>query len=154
VTGHDGELARIIGARLERPVEFLNMKFLALIPALQAGKVDLIVTGMTATEERRKFVDFTEPYYANAQVMLVRKSPTALAASAQKLSVGKNADEVANVDDLDGRRIGVLGGSAGDLAARKHFPHASFQVFVASADAALAVKTARRMPSSMTRACC
>ncbi len=35
----------------------------------------------------------------------------------------------------------MLGGSAGDLAARKHFPNATFQVFVASADAALAVKT-------------
>ena len=80
VTGHDGELARIIGARLQRPVEFFNMKFMALIPALQSGKVDLIVTGMTATDERRKFVDFTEPYYANAQVMLVRKSAAAMPA--------------------------------------------------------------------------
>ena len=73
VTGHDGELARLIGAKLHRPVEFFNMKFMALIPALQSGKVDLIVTGMTATEERSKFVNFTKPYYTNAQVMLVRK---------------------------------------------------------------------------------
>jgi polar amino acid transport system substrate-binding protein len=77
VTGHDGELARIIGAKLQRPVEFSNMKFMALIPALQSGKVDLIVTGMTATDERRKSVAFSQPYFANAQVMLVRKSSIA-----------------------------------------------------------------------------
>jgi polar amino acid transport system substrate-binding protein len=134
VTGHDGELARIIGAKLQRPVEFFNMKFMALIPALQSGKVDLIVTGMTATDERKKFVDFTEPYYANAQVMLVRKSAAAAPASI-------DSDEIAKREDIDGKRIAVLGGSAGDLAARKHFPNATFQVFVASADAALAVKT-------------
>ena len=138
VTGHDGELARIIGARLQRPVEFFNMKFMALIPALQSGKVDLIVTGMTATEERRKFVDFTQPYYANAQVMLVKKALRQRAAAPTSSS---SSNEIAKLEDIDGKRIGVLGGSAGDLAARKHFPNASFQVFVASADAALAVKT-------------
>jgi polar amino acid transport system substrate-binding protein len=133
VTGHDGELARIIGSKLNRPVEFFNMKFMALIPALQSGKVDLIVTGMTATDERKKYVDFTEPYYANAQVMLVRKSAAATPA-------GIDNNEISKREDIDGKRIAVLGGSAGDLAAHKHFPNASFQVFVASADAALAVK--------------
>jgi polar amino acid transport system substrate-binding protein len=141
VTGHDGELARIIGAKLQRPIEFSNMKFMALIPALQSGKVDLIVTGMTATAERRKFVDFTQPYYANAQVMLVRKSATAKSASSTPpLSSANKGSEISKLEDIDGKRIGVLGGSAGDLAARKHFPNATFHVFTASADAALAIK--------------
>jgi polar amino acid transport system substrate-binding protein len=56
ITGHDSELARRVGARLGRPIVFANMKFMALIPALQAGKIDLIVTGMSATVERRKRV--------------------------------------------------------------------------------------------------
>jgi polar amino acid transport system substrate-binding protein len=138
ISGHDGELARIIAAKLQRPVEFFNMKFMALIPALQSGKVDLIVTGMTATEERKKFVDFTQPYYANAQVMLVGKSA---ATSAPLPTVPHSVDGgISQLAHIDGKRVGVLGGSAGDLAARKHFPNATFQVFVASADAALAVK--------------
>lgn len=77
VTGHDGELARIVAIRLNRPVEFLNMTFMALIPALQSGKVDMIISGMTATEERRQSINFTLPYFANAQVMLVRKADAA-----------------------------------------------------------------------------
>jgi polar amino acid transport system substrate-binding protein len=140
VTGHDGELARIIGAKLQRPVEFSNMKFMALIPALQSGKVDLIVSGMTATDERKKFVDFTQPYYANAQVMLVRKSATAKSASSTTPLSSISNNEISKLEDIDGKRIGVLGGSAGDLAARKHFPNATFHVFTASADAALAIK--------------
>lgn len=137
VTGHDGELARLIGAKLNRPVVFLNMKFMALIPALQSGKVDMIVTGMTATEGRKKFVDFTGPYYANAQVMLVRKA----AASAPVAATAADAKAIMDLQALDGKRIAVLSGSAGDLAARKHFPNARFQALAASADAALAVKT-------------
>ncbi|MCK9506062.1 MAG: ABC transporter substrate-binding protein/permease [Porticoccaceae bacterium] len=139
VTGHDGELARVIGVHLGRPVEFFNMKFMALIPALESGKVDLIITGMTATEERRKSVDFTVPYYANAQVMLVKaapqdESPAAVAADQPKAS---------RLAALERGRIAVLPGSAGDLAARRHFPSANFQTFTVAADAALAVRTGK-----------
>lgn len=129
VTGHDGELARLIGIRLNRPVEFLNMKFMALIPALQSGKVDMIISGMTATEERKKSVSFTQPYFANAQVMLVKKSDKG-AATAPDSSLAWLAT----------KRIGVLNGSAGDLAARTRFQAAQFKSFTAAADAALAIK--------------
>lgn len=140
VSGHDGEFARIIGVKLQRPVEFYNMKFMALIPALQSGKVDIIVTGMTATEERSQFVDFTQPYYANAQVMLVRKVSAKAITSPSPEKHVNHGDEIFRLNDIDGKRIGVLNGSAGDLAARKHFPNATFQVFIAAADAALAIK--------------
>jgi len=102
--------------KLQRPVEFSNMKFMALIPALQSGKVDLIVTGMTATDERKKFVDFTQPYYANAQVMLVRKSATAKSpSSTPPLSSANKGSKISKLEDIDGKRIGVLGGSASYL---------------------------------------
>jgi polar amino acid transport system substrate-binding protein len=86
VTGHDGELARLLGARLQRPVEFFNMKFMALIPSLQSGKVDMLVTGMTATTERKKSVDFTQPYFDNAQLLLVKKPPAASADAGSAVS--------------------------------------------------------------------
>lgn len=142
VSGFDGELARIIGARLQRPVEFSNMKFMALIPALQSGKVDLIISGMTATNERKKSINFSLTYFANAQVMLVKKTSGANAASAPSpVSSAPVGKEISKLAEINGKRISVLGGSAGDLAARKHFPQSTFQVMAASADAALAVKT-------------
>ena len=105
------------------------MKFMALIPALQSGKIDMIISGMTATDERKKTVNFTQSYFANAQVMLVKKAAKTAAASGDSL-VG-----------LNNKRICVLTGSAGDLAARKNFPGAQFQTYTAAADAALAIKS-------------
>ena len=142
VTGHDGELARIIGARLHRPVEFANMKFMAMIPALQSGKVDMIVSGMTATDERRLAVHFSQPYFIDSQTMIVKKAGTGPDAPAPLPTAKPNTSEViSSLEQIDGQRIGVLSGSAGDMAARKHFPQAQFQVFTAAADAALAIKT-------------
>jgi His/Glu/Gln/Arg/opine family amino acid ABC transporter permease subunit len=71
ISGHDGELARRLGALLHRPVVFADMKLMALIPALQSGKIDLVVTGMADTPERRKRVAFSTSYYENAQRMMV-----------------------------------------------------------------------------------
>ncbi len=134
VTGHDGELARIIASRLHRPIEFSNMKFMALIPALQSGKVDMIVTGMTATQERKQFVDFSQPYFASSQVMLVPKAAEAASAGPKKL---------VSAADLADKRIGVLMGSAHDTYATKTYPNAKILQYRTAADIALAVKTGK-----------
>jgi polar amino acid transport system substrate-binding protein len=136
VSGHDGELASRIGQKLNRPVEFFNMKFMALIPALESGKVDMILTGMTATEERKKHVSFSEPYFSNSQVILVRNNIASKPALKREIT---NL-EVMKLADLHHKRIAVLTGSAGDIAAHQHFPQAEIHQMVASADAALAVK--------------
>lgn len=49
------------------------MNFDSLIAALQSDSIDLVAAGMTATEERRKNVDFSDPYYVSKQVVVVRK---------------------------------------------------------------------------------
>lgn len=72
VSGLDGELARRIAIKLNRPVEFLDMKFAALIPALQSGKTDVIISMMSVTDERKKSVNFTIHYYKQKVVMLAR----------------------------------------------------------------------------------
>jgi polar amino acid transport system substrate-binding protein len=149
VSGHDGELARLIAAKLHRPVEFFNMKFMALIPALQSGKVDLIVTGMTATEERRKFVNFTQSYYTNAQVMLARRVPSSESATEHEPAVEqvapdrKRKSKLRSVADLRDKRIGVVVGSAHDTYATKTYPNATILQYKSPPDLALAVKTGK-----------
>jgi len=137
VTGHDGELARLISIRLNRPIEFLNMKFMALIPALQSGKVDMIISGMTATEERKKAVNFTQPYFANAQVMLVRKS------SAASSNSQSGTTKLSSADDLKDKRIGVLLGSVHDTYATKQYPQATILQYKSPPDLVLAVKSGK-----------
>lgn len=137
VTGHDGELARLIAARLGRPVKFFDMKFMALIPALDSGKVDVIMTGMTATTERRSRVDFSEPYYANAQVMIVRR-----AAAGAEATPGLRR-QLTSAEDLKGRRIGVLLGSMHDRYATEHYAATNVLQYKSPSDLLVAVKTGK-----------
>ena len=134
VTGHDGELARRIAAKLHRPIEFSNMKWMALIAALQSGKADMILTGMTMTDERKKFVAFSQPYFDNAQMMLVRKPGEAVTAAAGKL---------VSPADLGNKRIGVLLGSAQDVYANKTYSGAKILQYHTASDIALGVKTGK-----------
>ncbi|MGE5180290.1 MAG: ABC transporter permease subunit [Bacteroidota bacterium] len=143
VSGHDGELARRLGARLGRPVAFHNMKFMALIPALQSGKVDVIVTGMTATDERRKQVAFSHPYYANAQVMVVRKQAAGRAFPAAAGGTSAASGKLTSAKDLAAGRVGVLLGSAHEAWALKNLPKATVLQYKTFADLVLAVRTGK-----------
>lgn len=71
IAGLDWELMMRTGEALDMEVEFVDMKYAALIAALQSGKIDAIASNMTATAERKKQVDFSEVYYVNPQVLIV-----------------------------------------------------------------------------------
>jgi len=71
IAGLDWELMMRIGQALRREVQFTDMKYAALIAALQSGKIDAIASNMTATAERKKQVDFSEVYFVNPQVLIV-----------------------------------------------------------------------------------
>lgn len=73
VVGLDVEIAARVAARLGRKLEIVNMDFGAMIPALIAGKVDLIGACITITEERKKSVLFSESYYTGGISALVRE---------------------------------------------------------------------------------
>ena len=139
VTGHDGELARRISAKLNRPIRFSDMKFMALIPALQSGKVDMIVTGMAATDERRKQVAFSDSYFQNAQVMIVRRS-TGLQQTSANPSPNK---KLASVEDLKHGKVGVLQGTAHESWVQKNLPEAKMLAYKSWADVNLALKQQR-----------
>lgn len=73
IVGLDCELIERIAYELGRPVQYYDMKFSALIAALESGKADLVISNMTATNERRKVVNFSEGYFVNPQVLLTVK---------------------------------------------------------------------------------
>lgn len=80
-TGFDMDLIRAIGEAEGVKVQIQSQGFDGLIPALQAGNIDVAISGMTITEERKKSVDFSEPYYTdpNGGLMIaVRSDETGL----------------------------------------------------------------------------
>jgi polar amino acid transport system substrate-binding protein len=73
-TGVGVDLARALCDYLHRPIDLQNMPFEGLIPALKTGRIDLIISSMTATDERRKSIDFSDPYLNTGLAILAKKN--------------------------------------------------------------------------------
>ncbi len=73
ITGYDIEIAKEIARKLGRELVIENMAFDSLIAALSTGKVQMVIAGMTVTEERAQQVNFSDTYYRAAQVIIVNE---------------------------------------------------------------------------------
>lgn len=73
ITGFDIEFMEALAENLGYEIEWKNLSFDGLLPALQTQKIDVVIAGMTPTEERKKAIDFTDIYYSSAQAILVNE---------------------------------------------------------------------------------
>jgi len=73
VTGIDAQMAQAVADKLGMSLQIEDMEFDSIIAAVQTGKADMGVAGMTVTEERLKNIDFTDSYTTATQVIIVRK---------------------------------------------------------------------------------
>jgi polar amino acid transport system substrate-binding protein len=76
LAGFDVELARRFGASVGKNVRFADQEFAGLIAALVSGKIDVIIADMYDTEERRKQIDFSDPYFEQDNVAFTVKANT------------------------------------------------------------------------------
>ncbi|USK32469.1 transporter substrate-binding domain-containing protein [Bacillus sp. F19] len=90
IIGFDVDLAKAIGKELGYEIKVEDMDFTGLIPALQAEKADMVLAGMTPTEEREKSVDFSDVYY-----------------TAKHMIISKKGSGIKSVEDLEGKTVGV-----------------------------------------------
>lgn len=74
--GFDVDLMTEIAKRMGRTVEWKNLGFDPLIPALQNGQIDAAISAMSITDARKQQVDFSDPYYLANQSALVQSSST------------------------------------------------------------------------------
>jgi polar amino acid transport system substrate-binding protein len=109
ITGVDIEVGREIGKALGREVEFRNINFDGLITALRTGSIDLVISSMTATPERRKSIDFSEPYVKTGLAILVANNSTVQSGADLK---------------TPGRKIVVRLGTTGENWARENLKEA------------------------------
>ena len=73
IVGIDADIAKAICDKLGYELKIEDMEFDAIIAAVSSGKADFGVAGMTVTEDRKKSVDFTDPYTTAEQVVIVKK---------------------------------------------------------------------------------
>ncbi|UII54766.1 transporter substrate-binding domain-containing protein [Cytobacillus spongiae] len=90
IIGFDIDLANAIADELGYEVQVKDIDFSGLIPALETGQVDFVLSGMTPTEERKQNVDFSDIYY-----------------TAHHMIVSKKESGIKTVEDLDGKTVGV-----------------------------------------------
>lgn len=91
IVGFDITMAEEIAKDLGVKVEYKDMDFDGLLGALEAEKVDIVLSGMTPDEERKKSVDFSELFYEDSNVCIVKKGKEDLIKSEEdlkKLKVG------------------------------------------------------------------
>lgn len=100
IVGIDAEIAKLIADDLGKELVIEDMAFDSIIAAVQSGKADIAMAGMTVTEDRKQNINFSDPYTEAAQVIVV-----------------KNDSTVATPDDLAGKTIGVQIGTTGDIYA-------------------------------------
>ncbi|GGE55049.1 amino acid ABC transporter substrate-binding protein [Streptosporangium jomthongense] len=93
--GFDMEIIAEVAQRAGFDYKLNTMDFNGIIPALQTGNVDIAIAGITITDEREKIVDFSDPYYDSGLRILVRE----------------NNNEIEELSDLEGLKIGTKIGS-------------------------------------------
>lgn len=93
--GFDVDISNEVAKRLGVKAEFVATKWEGLIGGLNADKFDIIIAQMSITEERKKSVDFTEPYVITGGVLATRT----------------DTSDVTKLDDIKGKAVGVGAGT-------------------------------------------
>jgi len=124
--GFDIDMIRGFADSLGAKAQFVDTRWEGIIPALVAKKFDVIVSGMTITEERKRTLLFSEPYYRAGLLALVGS---------------KHKAAVKNPSDLNkaGLQIAVKVGTTADQFAAKAFPTATIRKLDSESDCANAV---------------
>lgn len=78
IVGFDVEIARAVAQDMGAELVIRDMDFDGLLAALVSGSVDIVLAGMTPTDERRQNVDFTDIYYTAEQGIIIRKADAEL----------------------------------------------------------------------------
>ena len=102
--GIDVEIATAIAAELGLELQIDDMDFDAALLAVQQGKSDIVMAGVTVNEERMQVMDFSDSYSTGVQVIIVPEG-----------------SDIASVDDLAGHTIGTQRGTTGNIYCTDEF---------------------------------
>lgn len=86
IFGLEPDLARMMANAMDVRVRFVTKPFAELLPALQAGQVDMVISGMTITPQRNMKVAFVGPYFISGKAFLTKIKTIALAKEAEEVN--------------------------------------------------------------------
>lgn len=126
IVGIDADIAAAIAEKLGLELHIEDMEFDSIITAVQAGKADMGLAGMTVTEERKQNVNFSESYATGVQVVIVTED-----------------SDIQSIDDLADKQIGVQLATTGDIYCTDDFGEDHVEQFNKGNDAVMALKTGK-----------
>jgi ABC-type amino acid transport substrate-binding protein len=127
IAGVEAELARLLGARIGRPVHFVEVTWDQQVDTLLAGKTDIIMSGMSVTQARAVRIVFTEPYLEGGLMAAVRTDDARRYDSREALLQTEAT-------------VGVIEGTTGDVFVQQSFPNARRVALSLASDGALALR--------------
>ncbi|HDK9462699.1 TPA: ABC transporter permease subunit [Staphylococcus aureus] len=126
--GVDIDLAKKIAKDNNLKLKIVNMSFDSLLGALKTGKIDIIISGMTSTPERKKQVDFSDSYMMTKNIMLVKKD---------------KVNEYKDIKDFNNKKVGVQKGTEQEKIAQTEIENASITSLSRLPDVILALKSGK-----------
>ena len=109
VIGIDMEIAKALADKLGVKLEIQDMNFQSLLSSLASGKVDIAISGINPTDERRKTMDFSDVYLPTEQMILIRKA---------------DADTYKKLEDFYGKNIAVQKSTTQEILAKNEIKDA------------------------------
>ena len=117
--GYDIAVAKYLAEDLSRPVVIKRIEWGDLIPSLENGSINMVLAGMSSTAERRKTIDFTDPYLESDLAFLIKTD---------NLPVGNSKTNPASYQDLlslfDGKKLICQSGVVGEDIIDDYFVNA------------------------------
>ncbi|HBM8033693.1 ABC transporter permease subunit [Staphylococcus aureus] len=126
--GVDIDLAKKIAKDNNLKLKIVNMSFDSLLGALKTGKIDIIISGMTSTPERKKQVDFSVSYMMTKNIMLVKKD---------------KVNEYKDIKDFNNKKVGAQKGTEQEKIAQTEIENASITSLSRLPDVILALKSGK-----------
>ncbi|HZG58115.1 ABC transporter substrate-binding protein [Paenibacillus sp.] len=126
IIGFDIEIAKAIAADLGVELVITDMGFDGLLTALQSGNIDMVVAGMTPTEERAEAVDFSDVYYVAVQKVIVRAEDKA---------------KYTTIESLAGKKVGAQLGAIQEGVVTDQMPQSELRALSKLPDLILDLKS-------------
>lgn len=128
VVGFDVELINEISKIIGKKIEIKDMTFDGLIPALEAKTIDILIAGITATESRKKVINFSKHYFESQQAIIVKE----------------DNNTITNFDSLNNTyTVGVVLGYVGDVALTESKKVDKIERFNRTADTVVALQNGK-----------
>jgi len=95
IIGFEVEIAEVLGRILGRPTQFTQNQWDGLVPGLERGNYDIVISGLEITPDRAQVISFSRPYYVTFEQLAVRT----------------NDNIIQRLEDCRGKKVGTLKGS-------------------------------------------